>query len=303
MQAFASIIGQRGSLFIGAALLAFCLSQPVPAVAQSNEQLINRINQLENQVQTLSRAVYRGNVPPASASSVTAEPLPSGGSVAGYEMRIADLETQVRSMTGQIEKQNYDVEQMKIRLDKALADNDLRFSQIERGGAGASAPSGGGASYSPAPSALTHDETQTTVVSGSGTTTAAESGTPEQLYESAFALVREGRYDQAEVKFQSFLDRYSEHMLAGNAQYWLAETFYVRGDYSKSAKMFAQGYQKYPKSSKAADNLLKLGLSLAKMGKKEDACLSFSQMQKEFSGDTGPVMRRVEQEKKTLGCK
>ena len=299
------MIGQRGSLFFGAALLAFCLSQPASAFAQSNEQLINRINQLENQVQTLSRAVYRGNVPQgAPSTSVTMEPLPPGGSAAGYEMRIADLETQVRNMTGQIEKQTYDVEQMKIRLDKALADNDLRFSQLERGSGSVlpSSSSSGGTSlaYAP-PSTLAHDET-TTVVSGSGTSTVTAEGTPEQLYESAFALVREGRYEQAEVKFQGFLDRYADHMLAGNAQYWLAETFYVRGDYAKSAKMFAQGYQKYPKSSKAADNLLKLGLSLAKMGKKDDACLSFSQMQKEFSGDTGPVMRRVEQEKKTLGC-
>lgn len=296
MSGIKSIYGQRGSL-LGAALLAFCLWSPVPSFAQTNEQLINRINQLENQVQTLSRAVYRGKMPVSSGSAVSAEPLPSTGSVAGYEMRIADLETQVRSMTGQIEKQTYDIEQMKNHLNKALADNDLRFSQIERGGASASSSS---SSYEPQKS-LTHDET-TTVVSGSGTSTVTDAGSPEQLYESAFALVREGRYDQAEQKFQSFLDHYSDHMLAANAQYWLSETFYVRGDYPKSAKMFAQGYQKYPKSSKAADNLLKLGLSLAKMGKKEDACLSFSQMQKEFAGDTGPVIRRVAQEKKTLGC-
>lgn len=276
--------------------MAFCSWQAVPALAQTNEQLINRINQLENQVQTLSRTVYRGKAPPASA--IQAEPLSApAGSVAGYEMRIADLETQMRNMTGQLEKQAYDIDQMKMRLDKTLADNDMRFSQLERNGvSSSSAPP----SYAP-PSSLTNNEA-TTVVSGGGVSTVTAGGTPEQLYESAFALVREGRYDQAEVKFQSFLDNYGSHMLAANAQYWLSETFYVRGDYQKSAKMFAQGYQKYPKSSKAADNLLKLGLSLAKLGKKDDACLSFSQMQKEFAGDTGPVMRRVAQEKKTLGC-
>lgn len=303
--------GQRGSLVFGAALLAFLAVLPSAARAQSNEQLLNRMSQMENQIQTLSRSVYRGDAPPPSAiSSVSSEALPSAGSVAGYEMRIADLETQVRSLTGQVEKQTYDIEQMKTRLEKALADNEMRFAQIERGGAQTSpqpAPSGYAQPYSgsggAAPTTLSRDEMRgyppapTVIPSPTVTQTA-----PEQLYESAFALVREGRYDQAEKSFQSFLDRYSDHALAANAQYWLSETFYVRGDYDRSAKMFAQGYQKYPKSPKAADNLLKMGLSLAKLGKKDDACLSFSQMQRQFAGDTGPVMRRVVQEKKTLGC-
>ena len=90
--------------------------------------------------------------------------------------------------------------------------------------------------------------------------------------------------------------------LAPNAQYWLSETYYVRGDYKESAKMFAQGYQDYPQSPKASDSLLKLGLSLEKLGKKEDACLSFQQLKKEFPGDNVPASRRASQEIKQLGC-
>jgi TolA-binding protein len=77
----------------------------------------------------------------------------------------------------------------------------------------------------------------------------------------------------------------------------------VRGNYQDAARSFAQGYQTYPKSQKAADSLLKLGLSLAKMNKKDDACLSFKQLEKEFAGDNGPVMRRAQSEERTLGCR
>ena len=104
-------------------------------------------------------------------------------------------------------------------------------------------------------------------------------------------------------KFTDFMGKYSTHPLAANAQYWLAETYYVRGDYRQAAKMFAQGYQDYPQGPKSADCLLKLGLSLAKLGRKDDACLSLQQLQKEFPGEANPAKRRGQQEMQQLGCK
>src|SRR3546814_19535879 len=50
--------------------------------------------------------------------------------------------------------------------------------------------------------------------------------------------------------------------------YWLGETYYVRQRYQDAAVAFLEGYQKYPKSPKAADNLLKLGMALGPVGQK-----------------------------------
>ena len=288
----------RGPLTIGAAFLVLMTGIAEPAGAQSSSEMLDRINQLENQVQTLSRAVYRGDskaLQRGNNNVISAEPLPAPDA-AGYEVRINDLESRLRELTGQIERQTHEIDQMKTRLDKALTDMELRMNNA-----------GGSSMAQTRPVEPSVPRLAPPVSSGGGGTLGSLSSSgggegAEQLYESAFALVREGRYDDAEKKFQSFLDRFDGHALASNAQYWLAETFYVRGNYQQSARLFAQGYQKYPKSSKAADNLLKMGLSLAKMGKKDDACLSFNQLQKEFAGDTGPVMRRVVQEKKSLGC-
>ena len=95
---------------------------------------------------------------------------------------------------------------------------------------------------------------------------------------------------------------FPNHALASNANYWLGETHYVRGNYPRAAQIFAKGYQENPKGSKAADNLLKLSLSLEGMGKKEDACITLRQLEKEFTADESPIIIRARQELDNLGC-
>ena len=74
---------------------------------------------------------------------------------------------------------------------------------------------------------------------------------------------------------EAFIQQFPNDQLAGNAQYWLGETYYVRKRYNDAATAFAFGYQKYPKSGKGADDLLKLGMSLGSLGQKQDACSAF----------------------------
>lgn len=281
-------------LLLAGALFFVNLATPATAgFAQGStetSQLMSRINQLENQIQTLSRAMYRGGKVPEGALAPTTAAADTA-SMAGYEDRLGQIEAQQRDMTGQLERLNYDVQQMKERLDKTLTDNEMRFQQLQ------------GAGTATAATTAAATTATSTAYSGTEAANAASTGTADALYDSAFADIREAKYDSAEKKFQSFMSKYSSHSLAPNAQYWLAETFYVRADYKQSARMFAQCYQDYPQGAKASDSLLKLGMSLAKLGKKDDACLSFVQLQKEFPGDAAPANRRAIQEMKTLGCK
>lgn len=287
-------------LLTAGALFLVMLGAPARAgFAQNSDPatMANRIQQLENQVQTLSQAVYRGDKG-AMAAAMNA-PAPGGAAMSAYEDRLGRLEQQQRDMTGQIEKLGYDVQQMKTQLDKALADNELRFQQLS-----------GGKTPPPAadmPAPATGDDVKSSGNSTGGTLgnlSTAPGGDPAAaLYESGFADVRDAKYDAAEAKFKQFIKDYPKHALMPNVQYWLAETYYVRGNYQQSAKMFAQGYQDYPKGPKAADSLLKLGLSLGKLGKKDDACLSFQQLKKQFASEQSTVVRRAEQEMKTAGCK
>lgn len=305
--------GNKGLLLLtAAALAAFLLITPAKAGFTQNAdtaQLMGRINQLENQIQTLSRTVYRGKISEADAAAFSGGGVNSGA-LASLEVRLSDIESKQRNMVGQIEQLSHEVRQMKSQLEKTLQDNEMRFRQMERGGNSGSGTSGyssgatmqGDLYADEAPAPTSGHSTSRTLGSysggGSGNTDPAN-----RLYESAFADIRSSKYDAAEDKFKRFMSMYPSHALAANAQYWLAETHYVRGDYAQAARMFAQGYQDYPKGAKAGDSLLKLGLSLSQLGKKEDACLSYMQLKKEFPGVQSTVVRRADQEIKRLGCK
>jgi tol-pal system protein YbgF len=126
--------------------------------------------------------------------------------------------------------------------------------------------------------------------------------TVEAQYEYAFNLLRQANYDEAERALKAFVDQHPTDFLAGNAQYWLGETYYVRGRYQDAAVAFAEGYQKYPNNSKAPDNLLKLGMSLGQIGKKSDACVAFGELTKKFPGAPDSVKERLKQEKHRYGC-
>lgn len=314
---------KTGSLLLAGALFAvFMTAGATAGFSQSADtsQLLGRINQLENQIQTLSRAVYRGKDLSAADAAALSDSGAGSAAVANFEVRLSQIETHQRNLTGQLERINHDLQQIKAQLEKTTADNEQRFQQLERGGnAGGSAAGAGAAAGTAVLSGDLYAQDVTTQVSGEGVRTSGNAG--EQtigtlsssgnrasdpasiLYDTAFSDIREAKYPAAEDKFKRFMAMYPSHTLAPNAQYWLGETYYVRGNYQQAARTFAQGYQDYPKGAKAPDSLLKLGLSLAQLGKKEDACLSFAQLKKEFPGDQSPAVRRAEQEAKRLGCK
>ncbi|HYD18668.1 MAG TPA: tol-pal system protein YbgF [Patescibacteria group bacterium] len=276
---------------------------------EDNSQLVSRINQLENQVQTLSRSVYRGEAKPLPMGAqpvYSNDDMTGGGSAAGYDDRMSQIEAKQREMTGQIEQLGYELKQIKTRLDRMANDSAVpqsggaSYTAPDTGRATPYSPSGdGGGSESPRGKVL-----GTMPVNGGAGDSGASglANDPGALYDNAFNDIRDAKYESAASKFALFLKNHKNHPLAANAQYWLAETYYVRQDYKNGAKLFAQNYQDYPQGPKASASLLKLGLSLAKLGKKDDACLSFAQLKKQFPGDTTPEVRRAQTEMKTLAC-
>ena len=127
-------------------------------------------------------------------------------------------------------------------------------------------------------------------------------GSPLEQYNAAFALLRQARYDEAEQALRSFIQRNSKDALAGNAQYWLGETYFARKDYSNAASAFAEGYEKYPHSPKAPDDLLKLGITLGILGQKDNACRVYTRLEHDFPQVQSEIRDRTSSEKKRLGC-
>ncbi len=124
---------------------------------------------------------------------------------------------------------------------------------------------------------------------------------PETLYERSNESLLRRQFGDAEAGFSSFIGKYPDHSLAGSAQYWLGETFYAQGDFRQAAQNFLQGYKNYPKSRRAPDSLLKLGISLNKLGQSQQACAAFGALGGEFPNAVD-AKKRAQAEAKRAGC-
>lgn len=127
-------------------------------------------------------------------------------------------------------------------------------------------------------------------------------GTAREQYNYAFNLLRQTNYDQAEGALKSFIETRADDPLASNARYWLGETYYARQAYKDAAQVFFEGFSKDPKGAKAPDSLLKLGMSLAGMGKSDDACAAFGKVMSDYPKAASTVKNAVERERKRNSC-
>lgn len=125
---------------------------------------------------------------------------------------------------------------------------------------------------------------------------------PKQLYETAYGYLLQQDYASAEASFSDFLTRFPGDSLAGNAQYWLGESFFVRGQYKQAASAFLKGYQTYDQNAKAPDSLLKLAMSLDRLGQKDAACSSFSELNTRFPTAPPHIKNRAQSERQRIGC-
>ena len=125
---------------------------------------------------------------------------------------------------------------------------------------------------------------------------------PEEVYQEGLDAINAGKNEEATDKFTSFLTKFPEHKLAGNAQYWLGESYYGRKDYAKAAVAFAKGYEKYKDGNKGADNILKLGMAMQMLGKKDESCTAFVNLEKEFPKAPQNLKDRAKEKAEELAC-
>lgn len=309
-------------LIVRGVLVAFLVSgasmvMPSGALSQSAQDVTSRLNQLDNQIQTLSRYVYRGNdgglapVPETlGGGQADSSPVMAGA----FEDRFAELEERMRYLTGEIEKSQFENRELKQKvesLEKQVADmtskmqsapqpqNQQPFTDTEQPVQNTSADQSTN-SQPRQPNVVVDPNNPDAAAHGSGYPLPV--GDAAGAYEMAFSHIKEQQYDQASSAFTAFIKQYPNSDLIPNARYWLGESFYVRGTFDKAAMAFAEAYQKDPEGNKAPDNLLKLGMSLGEMGKKQDACLSFSELRKQFPAAPNAIMTRLGQQEKRFSC-
>jgi tol-pal system protein YbgF len=320
--------------------VACMLAASGPAAAQSSEtqQLLNRIERLQQEMTTLQRFVYRGEKPPAPAAAAPVD-ANSRTMVARMSLRISQLEGEIRRLTGRNEEFGHAISQMQARLEKMAQDVEFRLGALERGGApaqpgmpgapaaamtapGGMAPTAAPAPNTPAPPPAAPGTLGTlrTDAAGKPLPPAAPSSaapapaqqqaalptaeTAQQQYDRAHALiVKDQNFAEAERVLKAFIEAHPKHELTPNAHYWLGRTYFVRQDFPQAAYTFAEGVQKFPKAEKAPANLLNLGMSLARMGKDAEACTAYARLLQSFPGADAGVKRRVASEQQRAKCR
>ncbi|MEO0394163.1 MAG: tol-pal system protein YbgF [Pseudomonadota bacterium] len=127
-------------------------------------------------------------------------------------------------------------------------------------------------------------------------------GNAQTQYDYAFGLLKQYQFEAAADALSQFLNNHPTDPLAANAQFWLGETHFVNGDYREAAVAFATGYEKFPTGEKGAENLLKLGMSLGRLGQEEEACLTLTRLADEYPQAPGSVKQQAIAEQRDLGC-
>ena len=217
---------------------------------------------------------------------------------------------------------NFKIDKLSSRLSKVQADNQLRFQELEIGNGnidtsnleeklpGSSQPQDlGSITYKDTENQDLVQKTQSIETTSSVVTEnfvteekILPKADPKEQYNFATNLLKQGDYTTAERALREFVIDNPEHNLAGNAQYWYAETFRIRQLYTDAASAYLEGYQKFPKSEKAAINLLKLGVSLVQIGEKDQGCLMIKGVKKEYPKAKQSVLQKAKYEEKKFDC-
>mgnify|MGYP001374840170 CR=1 FL=1 len=309
----------------------FSLLILITPVYADNHNVSELLETIQKDLKTLEKAVYSnssGNdLNISSSMDQNSEEV-----LTRHLLKLSEIENQFQELTNKFEEINFKLDKLSNRLSKSQADNQLRFQELENKTVGSETKESSTAKLnneedkvlpgSSQPQDLgsisykdneTGDENQKIQSIETTNTVVTETfvseekilpkGTPNEQYEFATSFLKVGDYNMAERAFREFVDNNPDHNLAGNAQYWYAETFRIRQLFTDAASAYLEGYQKYPRSQKAPINLLKLGVSLVQIGEKDQGCLMISGVEKEYPKANQSVLQKAKYEEKKFECK
>ena len=232
-------------------------------------------------------------------------------------LKLNEIEDQFRELTNKFEEINFKLDKLSTRVTKIQSDTQLRFSDLESGQItptsekkvslpGSTKPQDFGAAPAYETSNLPKEQSINSIESAQTVITEKpekrESLLPdkpaEEQYEFAVSFMKIGDYETAEFALREFISKNKDHDLAGSAQYWYGETFRIRQLYSDAASAYLDGYQNYPKSKKAPDNLLKLGMTMVQLGEKDQGCKMILGIKKEYPKANKSVLQKAQYEQK-----
>jgi len=298
-----------------------------------NHNIYEIIDQLQKDIKTLEKAVYSGSLETNNNTNNLNTNLDGNSEdvLTRHLLKLSEIENQFQQLTNKFEEINFKLDKLSNRMSKVQADNQIRFQDLENGltseGStkkitkkinktenevlpGSSEPQDlGSISYKDSTTNETSQQTQSIDTTASIVTETFQAEdkilpneSPDKQYQFATSFLKVGDYSTAERAFREFVNTNPEHDLAGNAQYWYAETFRIRQLYTDAASAYLEGYQKYPKGEKAPINLLKLGVSMVQIGEKDQGCKMINGVEKQYPEANQSVIQKAKYESQKFEC-
>ena len=297
-----------------------------------NHNLYEVLELIKKDLKTLEKAVYSGSITTLSSDdNFNNIDENSEDVLTRHLLKLTEIENQFQELTNKFEEINFKIDKLSNRLSKVQADNQMRFQNIETSMIngdtdlsnfskktndendilpGSSQPQDlGEVSYSDNATTETTQKIESIETTASVVTETFQTeekllpdDNPENQYKFATSFLKNGDYTTAERAFREFVITNPEHNLAGNAQYWYAETFRIRQLYTDAASAYLEGYQKYPKGEKAPINLLKLGVSMVQIGEKDQGCKMINGVEKQYPDANKSVIQKAIYESKKFEC-
>lgn len=208
------------------------------------------------------------------------ERILANGSLVDMATELDNLQRTTAELRGRTDTLEYEAEETGDRQRDLYQDLDQRIQNLEQRLQGVSGGQGGPFAPGQLP---------------------VPGGSDRDNYQAAFELLKEQRYDDAATAFKQFLASYPDSQLSDNAQYWLAESYYVTEQFDKALTQFSVVINKYPRSRKVADALLKMGYCNYELEQWDAARDALSRVQQEFADTTAARLaeqrlRRMEEE-------
>ena len=325
MQAFKTILKK---FFILIFLFSF-LNSAVNSEEEEGDStfiksIMEEVRMISQDLKTLEKAVY-------NSSDITSKKTGSSSNLdedvlTKHLLKLNEIEEQFRELTNRFEEINFKMDKLSNRVTKIQSDNQIRFSDLESNstegkgkndsiqkkvnlpGTDKAQDFGSAPGYS---TANLPETQQTQSIESAGTVITEQAEQSKSLlpnkpaseqYEFAVSFMKIGDYETAEFALREFIDKNKDHDLAGNAQYWYGETFRIRQLYSDAATAYLDGYQNYPKSKKAPDNLLKLGITMVQLGEKDQGCSMINGVKKQYPKASKSVLQKAQYEQKKFKC-
>lgn len=254
-------------------LIGLLLAVPVAAQDADPARFDKRVNKLESEMRAVQRKVFPGSdsrffepeiTAPAAPAVVVG--TPASAPLTDLADRVAEIERQLRTLTGQVEADQFKLRQLEEAAAKSRADTEFRLTALETGAPRAAAVVAPPAA-TPDPAPADAGQPPRPVAKP-----AAKPVTAEAAWRAAYASVNARDWPATEAAMTAFAADWPKSPQVARAQYWLGRSHAERNQHAQAARAFLKVYETAPRSPQAPDSLLGLAEAMVGLKKPKDAC-------------------------------